>query len=176
MPDAIKVDAIPGADINPDAIDENARTIGTISGQVADHGSNVHFKWQGMAGVYEAPESPTLLGLMAPVSSQATQVSDNLSEVSAALIAFAADVRPIKAELDSLRTQAQDFNDSIQGGVQVREINPAWTAAQSPYGGATAAPTYQGSWGSSTTGSSYMTSARSSQPLKSRWRSLPSAP
>ncbi len=154
MPDAIKVDAIPGADINPDAIDENARTIGTISGQVADHGSNVHFKWQGMAGVYEAPESPTLLGLMAPVSSQATQVSDNLSEVSAALIAFAADVRPIKAELDSLRTQAQDFNDSIQGGVQVREINPAWTAAQSPYGGATAAPTYQGSWGSSTTGSS----------------------
>ncbi|SIS00453.1 hypothetical protein [Microbacterium sp. RURRCA19A] len=154
MPDAIKVDAIPGADINPDAIDENARTIGTISGQVSEHGSNVHFKWQGMAGVYEAPESPTLLGLMAPVSSQATQVSDNLAEVSAALIAFAADVRPIKAELDSLRVQAQTFVDSIQGGVQVREINPAWTAAQSPYGGATAMPTYQGSWGSSTTGSS----------------------
>lgn len=154
MPDAIKVDAIPGADINPDAIEENARTIGTISGQVADHGSNVHFKWQGMAGVYEAPESPTLLGLMAPVSSQATQVSDNLSEVSAALVAFANDVRPIKAELDSLRTQAQSFVDSIQGGVQVREINPAWTAAQSPYGGATAMPTYQGSWGSSTASSS----------------------
>ncbi|MDG8251907.1 hypothetical protein OK842_11725, partial [Streptococcus pneumoniae] len=77
------------------------------------------------------------------------QVSDNLAEVSAALVAFAADVRPIKAELDSLRTQAQTFVDSIQGGVQVREINPAWTAAQSPYGGATAAPTYQGSWGSS---------------------------
>ena len=154
MPDAIKVDAIPGADIDPDAIDENARTIGTISGQVSEHGSNVHFKWQGMAGVYEAPESPTLLGLMAPVSSQATQVSDNLAEVSAALIAFAADVRPIKAELDSLRVQAQTFVDSIQGGVQVREINPAWTAAQSPYGGATAMPTYQGSWGSSTTGSS----------------------
>ena len=113
-----------------------ARTIGTISGQVSEHGSNVHFKWQGMSGVYEAPESPTMLGLMAPVSSQATQVSDNLAEVSAALVAFAADVRPIKAELDSLRTQAQSFVDSIQGGVRVREINPAWTAAQSPYGGA----------------------------------------
>lgn len=154
MPDAIKPDAIPGADINPDAIEENARTIGTISGQVSEHGSNVHFTWQGMSGVYEAPESPTLLGLMAPVSSQATQVSDNLAEVSAALVAFAADVRPIKAELDSLRTQAQSFVDSIQGGVQVREINPAWTAAQSPYGGATAAPTYQGSWGSSTSSAS----------------------
>jgi hypothetical protein len=154
MPDPIKVDAIPGEKIDPDAIEQNAQTIGTIAGQVSDHGSNVHFKWQGMAGVYEAPESPTLLGLMAPVSSQATQVSDNLAEVSAALVAFAADVRPIKAELDSLRTQAQTFVDSIQGGVQVQEINPAWTAAQSPYGGATATPTYQGSWGSSTTSSS----------------------
>ncbi|WP_396644227.1 ADP-ribosyltransferase [Microbacterium sp.] len=154
MPDPIDYEAIPGADINPDAIEENARTISTVSGQVSEHGSNVHFKWQGMAGVYEAPESPTLLGLMAPVSSQATQVSDNLAEVSAALTAFAADVRPIKAELDSLRAQAKAFVDSVQGGVQVREINPAWTAAQSPYGGATATPTYQGSWGSSTTTSS----------------------
>lgn len=169
MPDAIKVDAIPGADIHPDVIDENARTIGTISGQVSEHGSNVHFKWQGMAGVYEAPESPTLLGLMAPVSSQATQVSDNLAEVSAALIAFAADVRPIKAELDSLRVQAQAFVDSIQGGVQVREINPAWTAAQSPYGGATAMPTYQGSWGSSTTGSSSAAAPEQYRTVTKEW-------
>lgn len=153
MPDPIDYTAIPGEKIDPDAIETNAATVSTISGQVSEHGSNVQFKWQGMAGVYEAPESPTLLGLMAPVSSQATQVSDNLAEVSAALTAFAADVRPIKAELDSLRAQAKTFVDSIQGGVRVQEINPAWTAAQSPYGGATATPTYQGSWGSSTTSS-----------------------
>lgn len=151
MPSPIDYEKIPGADIQPEAIEENALTIGTISGQVSEHGSNVNLTWQGMAGVYEAPESPTLLGLMAPVSAQATQVGDNLSEVSAALIAFAADVRPIKAELDALRIEAKAFVDSIQGGVQVREINPAWTAAQSPYGGATAVPTYQGSWGGSTT-------------------------
>lgn len=169
MPDAIKVDAIPGDEIKPDVIEENARTIGTISGQVSEHGSNVHFKWQGMAGVYEAPESPTLLGLMAPVSSQATQVGDNLAEVSAALTAFAADVRPIKAELDSLRVQAQAFVDSIQGGVQVREINPAWTAAQSPYGGATAMPTYQGSWGSSTTGSSSAAAPEQYRTVTKEW-------
>ncbi len=150
MPSPIDYDKIPGADIQPDAIEANALTIGTISGQVSEHGSNVNFTWQGMAGVYEAPESPTLLGLMAPVSAQATQVGDNLAEVSAALVAFAADVRPIKAELDALRIEAKAFVDSIQGGVQVREINPAWTAAQSPYGGATAMPTYQGSWGGST--------------------------
>ncbi|WP_278102887.1 glycohydrolase toxin TNT-related protein [Microbacterium proteolyticum] len=169
MPDAIKVGEIPGDEIKPEVVEENARTIGTISGQVSEHGSNVHFKWQGMAGVYEAPESPTLLGLMAPVSSQATQVSDNLAEVSAALIAFAADVRPIKAELDSLRVQAQAFVDSIQGGVQVREINPAWTAAQSPYGGATAMPTYQGSWGSSTTGSSSAAAPEQYRTVTKEW-------
>lgn len=151
MPEPIDPAAIPGADILPDVIEDNARTVGTVAGQVSEHGSNVHFRWQGMAGVYEAPESSTLLGLMAPVSSQATQVSDNLSEVSAALIAFAADVRPIVAELASLRTQAEAFGREVDGGVRVREINPAWTAAQSPYGTAAAAPAYQGSWGGSTT-------------------------
>ncbi|MGC0368306.1 hypothetical protein [Microbacterium sp. SLBN-111] len=169
MPDAIKVDAIPGAAIDPDAIEENARTIRTISGQVSEHGSNVHFTWQGMANVYEAPESPTLLGLMAPVSSQATQVGDNLAEVSAALIAFAADVRPIKAELDSLRAEAQRFVDSIQGGVRVQEINPAWTAAQSPYGGATAMPAYEGSWGSSTTGPSSTAAPEKYRTVTKEW-------
>ncbi|WP_278103736.1 hypothetical protein AB0870_03215 [Microbacterium proteolyticum] len=169
MPDAIKVGEIPGDEIKPEVVEENARTIGTISGQVSEHGSNVHFKWQGMAGVYEAPESPTLLGLMAPVSSQATQVGDNLAEVSAALVAFAADVRPIKAELDSLRAQAQAFVDSIRSGVRVQEVNPAWTAAQSSYGGATAMPTYQGSWGSSTTGSSTAAAPEQYRTVTKEW-------
>ena len=84
MPDPIDYTAIPGEKIDPDAIETNAATVSTISGQVSEHGSNVQFKWQGMAGVYEAPESPTLLGLMAPVSSQATQVSDNLAEIGRA--------------------------------------------------------------------------------------------
>jgi hypothetical protein len=169
MPSPIDYEKIPGADIQPDAIEENAGTVGTISGQVTEHGSNVNLKWQGMAGVYEAPESPTLLGLMAPVSSQATQAGDNLAEVSAALIAFANDVRPIKTELDALRVEAKAFVDSIQGGVQVREINPAWSAAQSPYGGATAAPTYQGSWGSSTTSSTAATTPDKYRTVTKEW-------
>ena len=114
------------------------RTIGTIAGSVRDNGSNVHLKWQGMAGVYDAPESGTLLGLMQPVSSQATTAGDNLEVVSSALTQFAADVRPIKAELDSLRQQAEAFRDEIAGGVSVRELNPAYISAQG----------YSGSWAS----------------------------
>ncbi|WP_345800699.1 hypothetical protein AAIB33_14655 [Microbacterium sp. AZCO] len=134
MPDHIKPDAIPGADLDPDSIELHARTVGTIAGQVRDNGSNVHLKWQGMAGVYEAPEAGTLLGLMQPVSSQATTAGDNLDVVSAALVQFAADVRPIKAALDSLRTQAYAFQSEVDGGVSVRELNPAYMSAYGPYG------------------------------------------
>lgn len=136
MPSAIDPTQIPGKDIDPDTIDANASTIKTIAGQVRDNGSNVHLKWQGMAGVYEAPESGTLLGLMQPVSSQATTAGDNLEVVSGALTQFASDVRPIKAELDSLRSQAEAFRAEIAGGVSVRELNPAYVSAQG----------YQGSW------------------------------
>lgn len=136
MPSAIDPDKIPGKDIDPDAVESHATTIKTIGGQVRDNGSNVHLKWQGMAGVYEAPESGTLLGLMQPVSSQATTAGDNLEVVSGALSRFASDVRPIKAELDSLRLQAEAFRSEIAGGVSVRELNPAYVSAQG----------YQGSW------------------------------
>lgn len=136
MPSAIDPAQIPGKDIQPDTIEIQAATVGTIAGSVRDNGSSVHTKWQGMAGVYSAPESGTLLGLMQPVSSQATAVGDNLDVVSAALTQFAADVRPIKAELDALRGQAEAFRAEIAGGVQVRELNPAWVSSQSTYGGA----------------------------------------
>ena len=138
MPSAIDPTQIPGKDIDPDAIETNASTIGTIAGAVRDNGSNVQLKWQGMAGVYEAPESGTLLGLMQPVSSQATTAGDNLETVSGALKQFAADVRPIKNELDALRLQAEAFRAEIAGGVSVRELNPAYISAQG----------YSGSWGS----------------------------
>ncbi len=48
-----------------------------------DNGAAIHIKWQGMAAVYIAPESDTLLGLMAPVNSQATTAGDNLDIVAA---------------------------------------------------------------------------------------------
>lgn len=143
MPSAIDPDAIPGKDIDPDTIELHAGTVNTISGQVRDHGAAVHTKWQGMAAVYEAPESGTVLDLMQPVNTQSTQVGDNLSVVSQALSGFAEAVRPIKAALDQLRLDAQAFRAEIAGGVQVQELNPAYTA-YGTYG--TTAASYQGSW------------------------------
>lgn len=142
MPARIDPDAIPGKDIDPDAIELNAGTVATIAGQVRDSGANVHRKWQGMAAVYSAPEAGTVLDLMSPVNSQATLVGDNLDVVSGALAAFAETVRPIKDALDQLRLDAQAFIDETNGGVSVREINPAWQSSQvsgswNAYGAAT---------------------------------------
>ncbi|MGP3533807.1 hypothetical protein ACTU3I_03355 [Microbacterium sp. RD1] len=135
MPSAIDPSAIPGKDIDPDAIATNAGTVSTIATQVRDHGAAVHRKWQGMAAVYVAPESGTVLDLMSPVNSQATLVGDNLTTVSSALADFAEAVRPIKTALDQLRLDAEAFRAEIAGGVSVREVNPAWQSAQ-----------YSGSW------------------------------
>ena len=136
MPAAIDPEQIPGRDLDPEAIETNAATVTSLAGTVRDTGSQVQLSWQRMAGVYEAPESATLLGLMDPVSSQATASGDGIETVGGALTAFAADVRPIKAELDALRLEAQTFAAEISGGVSVRELNPAWVSTQG----------YQGSW------------------------------
>lgn len=145
MPDPIDPTQIPGADIDPDAIEENAATIGSLATAVRDNGSQVQLTWQGMAGVYSAPESGTLLGLMDPVSQQATASGDGIETVSGALKDFAADVRPIKAELESLRIQAESFVADIDGGVSVRELNPAWVSTNGTYGYSSSA-SYDGSW------------------------------
>ncbi len=127
MPDAIKPGEIPGAEILPEVIEEQAAVITAAGASVRDNGSDVHAKWQALAGVYEAPESGLLLDVMSPVGTQATTAGDNLQTLGRALSRFADDVRPIKAELDSLRAQATAFVDYVVGpGVQVRETNPAW--------------------------------------------------
>lgn len=157
MPDAISPGAIPGKDIHPDLIEAHARTVASVAASVRDNGSAVHTKWQGLSGYYSAPESGTLLGLMQPVSTQATTAGDNLDAVAAALTQFAADVRPIKAELESLKLQAETFvNTTVNGGVQVREVNPAWISSRSYSGSWNAygsAPSSYGSYGSTSTSS-----------------------
>lgn len=171
MPAAIDPDAIPGKDLDPDTVEAQAVTITSIAASVRDNGSQVHLKWQGMAGVYSAPEAGMLLGLMQPVSSQATATGDNLDAVSAALTQFAADVRPIKAELDALRLSAQEFRDEIAGGVSVRELNPEWTTQQAVYG-TTGSGEYSGSWnayGATTSSSTASTDVPKYQTVTKQW-------
>lgn len=152
MPDAIDPDKIPGKLIDPDEVEAQAAAISGIASSVEDNGFQVQSQWQAMAGVYSAPESGTLLGLMQPVNASATAVAGNLSTVAGALSRFAAEVRPIKQELDALRVQAQTFVDTtVAHGVDRRELNPAWTARQTTYGAVAATPYSSPSTGGTTT-------------------------
>lgn len=130
---AVNPEAIPGSGIDPDQIDVHASQIRRYADSVADSGSSLEFHWQRLAGVYEAPESEALLGLMTPVSAEATTVRDNLRVVSSALQVFADEVRPIKAALDSLRADAVAFRASIAHGVSVREPAPVYLTSGSQY-------------------------------------------
>ena len=130
---AVNPEAIPGSGIDPDQIDVHASQIRRYADSVADSGSSLEFHWQRLAGVYEAPESEALLGLMTPVSAEATTVRDNLRVVSSALQVFADEVRPIKVALDSLRADAVAFRASIAHGVSVREPAPVYLTSGSQY-------------------------------------------
>lgn len=128
MVEAIDPQAIPGSGVDPDKIDKWAGEIRGIAEKVRENGSNLQFAWQRLGGVYEAPESAAVLGLMAPVSAQSTAIGDNLRTVSAALERFADEVRPIKATLKSLRSDAEAFRASIAHGVRVTEPGPVYTS------------------------------------------------
>ncbi|MBD3942205.1 hypothetical protein IF188_10910 [Microbacterium sp. NEAU-LLC] len=165
MTSAIDPGAIPGKGIDPDEIERQAKSISSIGGSVADNGLQVQSRWQGMAGVYSAPESGTLLGLMQPVSEAASSTGENLGVVASALSAFAEDVRPIKQRLDALRVEAQTFVDTtVANGVYVEELNPAWVSMYGygyGYGG-------YGSYGYSSYGYGSSSGASDSEPDKYR--------
>lgn len=82
---------------------------------VSDTGADVHSTWQRLASVYVAPETGDLLAATAPVQSRSAAVGGRLEQVGAALVAYADEVRPIKAQLEGLRSSASRFVSSVQG-------------------------------------------------------------
>ena len=117
MPSHIDPSQIPGDNLDPDTVDTSANQMRMIGIGVANQGSSVLTSWQAIAASYEAPESGTLFSVMNPVSADAEQFGSNLGKVADALNTYAEAVRPIKAELASLKAQAASFVGSIQGGV-----------------------------------------------------------
>jgi hypothetical protein len=108
---------IPGDNLDPDTVDTSADQMRMIGLGVTNQGSTVLTSWQAIAGSYEAPESGTLFSVMDPVATNAEQFGSSLGKVADALNTYAEAVRPIKAELASLKTQATSFVSSIANGV-----------------------------------------------------------
>ena len=110
---------IPGSDLDPDSIDSAARRLSRIGRGVSRHGESVHRKWQAISNSYEAPEDETLFAVMDPVKTDADTYGAQMAEAVRALGTFAEAVRPIKAELAAIKSEATAFVGAVSGGVEV---------------------------------------------------------
>lgn len=103
------------------AVADQGATLRTQGRAFATTGSDVDTTWQGLSAVYAAPEAAQLFAATGPVKEKTETVGAQVSTVGDALVTYADVVGPIKAELASLRVQAEAF-------VRVATADPDWRA------------------------------------------------
>lgn len=106
---------IPQFDGEPAQIVAQAQALRAGADAFAATGQDVHGTWQGLAGVYTAPESGQLLAATQPVATRSAAVADDAGRVAGALATFAETMTPIKARLEQLRAEARSFVASVEG-------------------------------------------------------------
>lgn len=109
----INPSAIPGDELDPDAVEAAARALAADGAAVRDAGADVLQDWRGLALHYEAPEAPRLFSVMDPVETNARRFGDDVESVAGALRAYAEEIRPIKASLAAVRADAWGFRSDI---------------------------------------------------------------
>lgn len=117
--DLVNAEMIPGDDIYPESVASAATTYSTAGTAVTEKGAAVLTQWQGLAGVYTAPESGELFAVMDPVSVNTTAIGGTLTSVSGIVSNFADAVAPIKSRLLALKEEAATFAASVIDGVSV---------------------------------------------------------
>lgn len=80
-----------------------------------DSGASVHSTFQGLSACYTAPEADKLFATTKPVQTKSDAFADDLEKVSAALSAYAGEVKPLVKRLENLKSDAIDFVSSVEG-------------------------------------------------------------
>jgi len=101
--------AIPQVTGDLDACYSHGFMVSVLGSRFADTGSAVMRSWSGLSGVYVAPESGVLLAAMVPVAFTAGGVGADLNTAGSAIMSYATAVRPIKARLQGLASEASVF-------------------------------------------------------------------
>jgi hypothetical protein len=97
------------------ALDGHATALRETGTDFAATGARIDSTWQGLNGVYDAPEVGQLLAATAPVKTISASVGSDLGTVAAALATYAAEVRQIQAQLAALKSQATEFVAAVHG-------------------------------------------------------------
>lgn len=111
----INPDGIPQYEGEPAQIIAEAQAMTAGADAFAATGQDVHGTWQGLAGVYTAPESGQLFAATQPVADRSAALAGEVGRVSGALVTFAETMTPIKARLEQLRTEARAFVADVAG-------------------------------------------------------------
>lgn len=109
----VEVADVPGAGLDPEAVQEAARGLRVDAGAVSDGGRAVAGAWAGLGASYEAPEAGRLLRVMDPVRADTDRLGDELERVAAALARFAGELREIVGRCDRLRGEVADFRARV---------------------------------------------------------------
>jgi hypothetical protein len=129
--DLVNAEKIPGDNIYPESVAAAATAFSTAGTAVPEKGSAVLTQWQGLGGVYTAPESAELLAIMDPVTVDTAAIGTTLTSVSTIIANFADAIDPIKTRLMALKVEANAFATRVINGVTVEwhdKDHPAWDA------------------------------------------------
>lgn len=107
--------AIPSIPGDMDVLATHASQLSRTGGDFSHTGEQVNHTWQGLAGVYRAPEAGQLFAATAPVQSISASVGTDIQAAGRALAQYATEVKQIQARLTALRAQAGAFVASVHG-------------------------------------------------------------
>ena len=114
--------ALPGDTMDPDAIEGAATNLSTTGSKVSATGNTVYTDWQGLSGVYHAPEQERLFNSVTPAKRAAERFGTEMGTAATALKTFAGEVRTIKAAVAAIKADALAFLGTIHGGQITRPI------------------------------------------------------
>ncbi|MFC3522672.1 hypothetical protein ACFONH_25470, partial [Streptomonospora nanhaiensis] len=117
----IDPNAIPIPQVKPEDLRTAGDALKNDGTAIRDAGSDIKSEWDRLEGIYIAPESGVLLGALNQVPTKGEEFNTAAAVVGGALLTFADRAEEIKGRLETLKADAQEFRDEIEGDDDWRE-------------------------------------------------------
>lgn len=102
--------------IDVESIKAGSGKLKSMGQSIDSHMDNVVGYWNGMPGVYQAPEGEQVHALMKPAATASETIKEKFESASKALDTFADEVGPVKVELAALEKEATAFRQEALAG------------------------------------------------------------
>ena len=102
--------------IDVESIKAGSGKLKSMGQSIDSHMDNVVGYWNGMPGVYQAPEGEQVHALMKPAAAASETIKEKFESASKALDTFADEVGPVTAELAALEKEATAFRQEALAG------------------------------------------------------------